>query len=468
MSSRTSLLVRLTILSLCGVGAWISAELVREHAGPWPSLTSASASSNGLCGGDEESGCAKVARSDWSAVDLTIPLLTRGFTMRWTRIVIPVAFLGLAYFVFLGIWFAFAGPPKTWRRWGYWIPLVTVLAGAAGSVFFLSVMLFKIGSLCTWCVATHGINVAVLVATFCLWLRQDDATRPVLKMGAASRPLATFTPLAALRTVGLSLVVIVGIWAYRQARLDVRHEVAKLLPYKRFVQKMESDPAFLLREYYAGAYHQGLELTSENDSTNSFTPTVVIFSDFQCPHCACFAGRWKTDFAQHWGHPVRVVFRHLPLCRECNDTVRRNVHPDACQASYAAEAARLQGGDEAFWQMHDLLFAHSRRLGSKLYAELAAAIGLEGEQLLNDMNSEKVRQRVAADVALAAKLGVAGTPAVFLNGRRVPQLCATSPIFWEAVAKNSCWDDAVAVAPESQREAGGPPGHSTGAVRAIP
>jgi protein-disulfide isomerase-like protein with CxxC motif len=117
--------------------------------------------------------------------------------------------------------------------------------------------------------------------------------------------------------------------------------------------------------------------------------------------------------------------------------------------------------------MHDLLFAHSRRLDVGLYPELATAIGLNGKQLLEDMNSERVRQRVAGDVALAAELGVTGTPTVFLNGRRVPQLCATSPIFWEAVAKDSRWDGAVAVAPESERESGGPPGRSIGAVRAI-
>ena len=118
--------------------------------------------------------------------------------------------------------------------------------------------------------------------------------------------------------------------------------------------------------------------------------------------------------------------------------------------------------------MHDRLFAHSRRLGDKLYAELAAAIGLEGNQFLEDMNCEKVRQRVAADVALAAELGVAGTPTVVLNGRRVPQLCATSPIFWEAVATDSRWDNAVAVGPESGRESRDLSGRSAVAPRAIP
>ena len=99
-----------------------------------------------------------------------------------------------------------------------------------------------------------------------------------------------------------------------------------------------------------------------------------------------------------------------------------------------AEAARLQGGEAAFWRMHDLLFARSRRLGETRYADLAGKIGLDAEQLLADMRSETIRQAVASDIGLAADLGVTGTPKVFLNGRLVPKICLHNPIFWEAVS----------------------------------
>ena len=49
------------------------------------------------------------------------------------------------------------------------------------------------------------------------------------------------------------------------------------------------------------------------------------------------------------------------------------------------------------------------------------------------MESELVRQTVAADISLAEALGVKGTPTVFLNGRLVPQVCLRNPIFWEAI-----------------------------------
>ncbi len=55
---------------------------------------------------------------------------------------------------------------------------------------------------------------------------------------------------------------------------------------------------------------------------------------------------------------LRYVFRHLPLS---------DVHPNAQMAAEAAEAAGAQG---AFWEMHDLLFAHQDAL---TLLDLAAA-----------------------------------------------------------------------------------------------
>ena len=50
------------------------------------------------------------------------------------------------------------------------------------------------------------------------------------------------------------------------------------------------------------------------------------------------------------------------------------------------------------------------------------------------MNDPAVRDAIARDIALGEELGVRGTPAVFLNGRRVPSFCLHNPIFWEAIS----------------------------------
>jgi len=433
--------LRLTILTLCLAGAWICAELVKEQSGPWPSSGQASGPAAGLCGAgpDGESACAKVFASKWSAVDFNVPLLTHDLTVRWSRVVLPVAFVGLAYFVFLGVWYAFAGPSPYWGRWWFLVPLTTVLAGGGGSVVLSWVLLFKVQAPCTWCLVTHGINGLVLVGTLCLWPRRQapvagGATTPSQgDLAQYSRP--GLTAGAALRIMGFAVLAILGLWVYRGAKLDIRRQVARLMPYKDFVDSRKQDPAFLLREHYAEPQHLIPARSADSEPETSLgQPRLVIFTDFQCSYSACFASRWKREFREHWNGPLRVELRHFPLCRECNDGVTGQIHSQACQASYAAEAARLQGGDEAFWQMHDRLFRYGPRLGTDLYAELAAQIGLDGERLLADMHNEAVRRVVAADVALAVDLGVAGTPTVFLDGRPVSQLCLYNPVFWEAVS----------------------------------
>ncbi|MHC4776699.1 MAG: DsbA family protein, partial [Planctomycetota bacterium] len=49
-------------------------------------------------------------------------------------------------------------------------------------------------------------------------------------------------------------------------------------------------------------------------------------------------------------------------------------------------------------------------------------------------DSDEVRRIVADDVALAQELGVIGTPAMFLDGRFVNDLCQ-SAVFWRTYAR---------------------------------
>jgi hypothetical protein len=357
-----------------------------------------------------------------------------------------VAFVGLAYFVSLGVWLVFAGVPETWGRW-YVVPLAAVLAGACGSITLLWVLLTKLASQCTWCIVTHAINGLLLIGILCMWpARRAWSGGAGLERwrehyGRSAR--VTLTPAAALRIIGFAMLAVIGLWMYRGAKLETRRQVAKLLPYKEFVDQRQDDPAFLLREFYAGPKQvfSSADLTDGEGPTED-VPTVTIFTDFQCFQCACFAQKWQKEYRPRLLGPIRVNLRHLPLSRKCNDSMRSDLHPEACDASYAAEAARLQGGEEAFWKLHDLLFESTGRLNTKPYTKLATGIGLDGEQLLADMGCPSVRQSVAGDIALAAELGVRGTPTVFVNGRRVPEFCLHNPVFWEALSadlQRSTW-----------------------------
>ena len=132
--------------------------------------------------------------------------------------------------------------------------------------------------------------------------------------------------------------------------------------------------------------------------------TVVEYGDFECPYC----GRAEPvvrELLQEFGD-VRYVWRHLPLS---------DVHANAQLAAEAAEAAARQ---DAFWEMHDLLFKHQDALRPRDLISYARELGLDFERFTDDLREHTGSARVAEDVDSADLSGVSGTPTFFINGRR--------------------------------------------------
>ena len=99
--------------------------------------------------------------------------------------------------------------------------------------------------------------------------------------------------------------------------------------------------------------------------------TIVEWSDFQCPFCAS-AAPLVNDVQEKYGKDrVRVVYKHFPL----------NFHPAARPAAVASIAAQKQG---KFWEMHDVLFKHTRSLSGDKMNDYASEAGLDVEQFKKD------------------------------------------------------------------------------------
>ena len=149
---------------------------------------------------------------------------------------------------------------------------------------------------------------------------------------------------------------------------------------------------------------------------------LVVFSDFQCPACKSFSGR-MVDMIEGFDGKVQVAFKHYPLERECNSKMSRDLHAQAYEAAYAAEAARRQG---KFWEFHDAVFASDLSRGEEVLASIATEIGLDLERFDRDRKAEETIAKIQSDSDLANSLGVNGTPTTFWNGRKVlglnPQL----------------------------------------------
>jgi len=145
---------------------------------------------------------------------------------------------------------------------------------------------------------------------------------------------------------------------------------------------------------------------SPSEGPSAAPVTLVEFSDFQCPYCARL---FKTlhEILNKYPSQVRLVYRNFPLPQ---------LHPNAEKAAEAGLCAADQG---QFWQMHDLLFQTQDQLKEADLKTKAAQLKLNVEAFDSCLASGKNADKVKQDLYAGAKLGVTGTPALFINGRFV-------------------------------------------------
>jgi protein-disulfide isomerase len=136
--------------------------------------------------------------------------------------------------------------------------------------------------------------------------------------------------------------------------------------------------------------------------------TLVEYGDFECPHCGR-AHPVVQQLQRELGDALRFVFRHFPL---------REAHPHAEHAAEAAESAAARGGDEAFWEMHDLMFENQEALNDESLLAYAEAAGVDQTAVAADLAAGAAAGRVHRDFRSGVRSGVNGTPTFFVNGRR--------------------------------------------------
>ncbi|WP_263382604.1 DsbA family protein [Granulicella arctica] len=131
--------------------------------------------------------------------------------------------------------------------------------------------------------------------------------------------------------------------------------------------------------------------------------TLVEYGDYQCPD-AGMAYPMVKKLQKHYGKEMRFVFRNFPLA---------DIHEMAEPAAQLAEFAAAQG---KFWQMHDALFAHQRRLRPSMLVKLTEQLGLDGNDAASAIEDHEFAKRIATDVDGGKRSGVHGTPTFFING----------------------------------------------------
>lgn len=105
---------------------------------------------------------------------------------------------------------------------------------------------------------------------------------------------------------------------------------------------------------------------------------------------------------------VKIVFKNYPL----------NFHKMARPAAMAGIAAANQG---KFWAFHDLLYENHKTLSEEKFIQFAEQLNLDMAQFKRDMKSSATQKILQRDIEAAGNADVTGTPAIFINGRKVRQ-----------------------------------------------
>lgn len=135
-----------------------------------------------------------------------------------------------------------------------------------------------------------------------------------------------------------------------------------------------------------------------NDS--SIVP-VASFSDYYCPYCRVQMRRLD-ELAKARESGVTVSWHELPLLGE-----------GSARAAQAALAAKRQG---AYVPFQEALWKTAFRPGRDYLLNLSETIGIDGERLINDMQSRDVAEDLMVSKALSRIFGFIGTPAMVVGG----------------------------------------------------
>jgi protein-disulfide isomerase len=109
---------------------------------------------------------------------------------------------------------------------------------------------------------------------------------------------------------------------------------------------------------------------------------------------------------KEYGDKVRLVTRDFPLSQ----------HTEAFKAAEAAEAARAQG---KYWEYIEILLRNQSALTVDKLKGYASDLALDRTKFDSALDSGKFAESVQRDIEDGMKLGINGTPTIFINGRRV-------------------------------------------------
>jgi len=259
---------------------------------------------------------------------------------------------------------------------------------------------------------------------------EDGVDQQVLALEATARKSSTAALLQAVKPRVVSDDQLRAFYEAQQSQIgqpfaDVAPQIKQYLDKEAAAEAKDNYLRSLRKKYKAVVtwepLREKIEARGPQRGPNDAAITIVEFSDFQCPFCGRLAPVLR-DLLKEYPTQVRLLFRNMPLT---------SVHPNAQKAAEAAVCADSQG---KFWVMHDLLYAEQNSLSADALKEKAKRLNLDSAAFDACLDTGHSGATVKTDLDAGEHLGIASTPASFLNGRFVG---GALPLFqWRALVED--------------------------------
>lgn len=397
MKTKNNLSIFLTLLTICLLAAaWISYLTIDAHIKAKVGITQSS-----FCNINQEINCSKVIESEWSEF-LGLPLGVYGI----------IFYLGILWFVIQSLLTGF------WKKEDLAkLIFPSTLAASTLSIFLFAISKFVIGAICPLCLGLYTINFAMF---FLCWIfipgkpakkisavintKKNEIKRFLqFRIGNAFHYLLIFC--------ALGLIAISSIFIPKKV---YSHYLSQVENQKWEDQHSAENISVNLTEDAWGDYYFG----NKNAKIQ-----IVEFADFECPFCKHLGNNLKNWLKPYEGK-FYFVFKNYPLDKACNQMLQQDFHKSAC---YLANLARCAGEQDKFWETYEALNNLPENLlnkHDKILNEISAT--LDQQALKECVKSERQIEYIKKDIDAGNQLQITGTPAIFINGKKVEYLSQES------------------------------------------
>lgn len=313
---------------------------------------------------------------------------------------IPVAILGGVFHIILLLFVIF-------YRFGWSEPTsylrVTLrgmlISSVAVAVIFGSISLFILKILCPFCIATYVFS---LINLFLGWNLVQNYSKDTFRFSNYFNEYKSH--LIVLITIPITSWVVSGMIQSNYG-LD---QLKKQIPEKIAI-------------WNAGTQFSFDKSIGISNKVENPRMTIVEFADFKCSHCKYAAATFETFLSNK--PDIEFIYKPFPLDGSCNDGIPQKGDGSRCVlAAFTLCADKLaqKGLDMYHWIFHRQEKLINISDVKSLLPEIQADLGLDSAQMSECADSSEIYDQLKKSAAEGAAAQVEGTPAVYLNGKKLP------------------------------------------------